>query len=93
MTHTFDLPAGVVGATEPAALRVWVEGRMVFLELTDGRIVGFPASRFRRLRDASAEQLHRVTLELNGCALRWEELDEDITVPGVVAGRFQLPLS
>jgi len=23
--------------------------------------------------------------------LRWEELDEDITVPGIVAGWFQLP--
>ncbi len=78
-------------ATEPSALRVWVEGRMVFLELTDGRIVGFPANRFMRLRDASAEQLQKVTLELNGYALRWEELDEDITVPGVVAGRFPLP--
>ena len=29
--------------------------------------------------------------ELDGYALRWEELDENITVPGVVAGRFQLP--
>ena len=75
----------------PAALRVWVENRMVFLELTDGRIVGFPANRFRRLREATAEQLSEVTLELNGRALRWENLDEDITVPGVVAGRFQLP--
>jgi hypothetical protein len=64
---------------------------MVFLELTDGRIIGFPANRFARLRDASTEQLQEVTLELNGYALRWETLDEDITVPGVVAGRFQLP--
>jgi hypothetical protein len=24
-------------------------------------------------------------------ALRWESLDEDITVPGIVAGNFQLP--
>ena len=31
---------------EPAAVRVWVERRTVFLELTDGRIVGFPADRF-----------------------------------------------
>ena len=64
---------------------------MVFVELTDGRIVGFPANRFRRLHDATTEQLKGVTLELNGYALRWEALDEDITVPGVVAGRFQLP--
>ena len=64
---------------------------MVFLELTDGRVIGFPANRFVRLRSASPEQLQEVTLELNGYALRWENLDEDITVPGVVAGRFQLP--
>lgn len=84
--------ADPVLVTEPAALRVWTEGRMVFLELTDGRVVGFPANRFRRLKDASDEQLRGVTLELNGYALRWEQLDEDITVPGIVAGRFQLPL-
>ena len=80
-----------VVATEPAALRAWVEGRMVFLELSDGRIVGFPASRFKRLKGASDEVLQKVSVQLDGYALRWEELDEDITVPGVVAGRFQLP--
>ena len=77
---------------EPVAIRVWVEQRMVFLELTDGRVIGFPADRFRRLKQASAEQLRKVTLELSGFALRWEDLDEDLTVPGIVAGRFQLPL-
>jgi hypothetical protein len=78
-------------STEPAALRAWAEERMVYIELTDGRIVGFPAARFKRLKDASDEQLKQVALELDGYALRWEEIDEDITVPGVVAGRFQLP--
>ncbi|CAN5707551.1 hypothetical protein BH20VER1_BH20VER1_19780 [soil metagenome] len=76
---------------EPAAVRVWLEGRTVYLELHDGRIVGFPADRFRLLSKATDEQLRQVKLELNGYALRWDELDEDITVPGVVAGRFQLP--
>ena len=78
-------------AVEPAALRAWAEGRTIYLELHDGRILGFPADRFRLLKAASVEQLAEVRLELNGYALRWEELDEDITVPGVVAGRFQLP--
>jgi hypothetical protein len=77
---------------EPAAFRVWVEGRMIFLELTDGRIAGFPASHFQRLRDATTEQLRKVTMELDGYALRREEFDEDITVPGIVADRFQLRL-
>jgi hypothetical protein len=78
--------------TEPAARRAWSEGRTVFIELVDGRILGFPADRFRILRGATDEQLQEVRLEVNGYALRWENLDEDISVPGVVAGRFQLPL-
>jgi hypothetical protein len=57
-----------------------------------GRILGFPADRFRILRAASNDALKKVSLELNGYALRWEELDEDIMVKGVVAGHFQLPL-
>ncbi len=65
---------------------------MIYLELTDGRIVGFPADRFKILSQASENQLKKVQVEVSGYALRWEELDEDLTVAGVVAGRFQLPL-
>jgi Protein of unknown function (DUF2442) len=78
--------------SEALASRVWVEGRTVFVELTDGRQIGFPADRFDRLRQATNEQLQKVALRLNGFALRWEDLDEDITVRGVVAGRFQRAL-
>lgn len=74
------------------ATRVWVVGRIVFIELTDGRQIGFPAGRFKLLSKASEQQLKQVALRANGTALRWEELDEDISVEGVVQGRFQLPL-
>ena len=78
-------------SAEPLATKAWVENRIVYLKLTDGRIFGFPSSRFRRLRDAPEALLEKVEIEVNGYALRWEDLDEDITVPGVVAGRFELP--
>ncbi len=78
--------------SDPRALRAWVSGRMIFIELTDGRQIGFPADRFRLLRDASEMQLARLALRLSGAALRWEELDEDITVRGIMEGRFPLPL-
>ncbi|AIE73393.1 MULTISPECIES: DUF2442 domain-containing protein [unclassified Synechocystis] len=78
---------------EPTAVRAWAEKRMVYVELSDGRIFGFPGDRFRILKEATNEQLAKVKVEVNGYALRWEELDEDITVPGVVAGHFQLPLT
>ncbi len=75
---------------EPAAIRAWAEKRMVFVELTDGRIIGFPADRFKILKTATDGQLKEVKIRLNGYALRWESLDEDITIPGIVAGNFQL---
>jgi len=77
---------------EMLASRVWVDRRTVFVELTDGRQLGFPADRFDRLSNASNEQLQKVTLRLNGYALRWEEPDEDISVDGIFEGRFQRAL-
>lgn len=77
---------------DPRALRAWTVGRMVFVELTDGRQIGFPAARFRLLATASDDDLAKVELCRNGAALRWEALDEDISVRGIVEGRFQLPL-
>lgn len=77
-------------SVEPAAVRAWADKRMIFVELTDGRIIGFPADRFKILKNATDEQLKEVKIRLNGYALRWETLDEDITVPGIVAGNFQL---
>ena len=77
---------------EVIATRVWVDRRTVFVELTDGRQLGFPADRFDRLSAATSEQLQKASLRLNGYALRWEELDEDITVKGIFAGHFQRAL-
>lgn len=74
------------------AIRAWTSGRMIFVELTDGRQIGFPADRFRLLSNASEEEIKAVELRLNGASLRWENLDEDITVNGIVEGRFQIPL-
>ena len=81
-----------VAEVEVLASRVWVDRRTVFVELTDGRQLGFPADRFDHLSQASNEQLQKVALRLNGYALRWEELDEDITVRGIFEGRFQRAL-
>ena len=77
---------------EPVALKAWSQKRMNFIELTDGRMISFPADRFKILAEATEDQLKEVTLRLNGQALRWEELDEDLTIRGIVAGNFQLPL-
>jgi hypothetical protein len=78
--------------SESVAIKAWAEQRVIYIELTDGRIFGFPADRFLLLSQASYDQLKDVKIEVGGYALRWEELDEDLTVSGIVAGQFQLPL-
>lgn len=74
--------------TETVAVRCWVEARRVCLELNDGRMVSFPAAKFPLLAQAPENLLQQVRLRLNGLALRWEELDEDIWVDDAVCGRF-----
>jgi len=74
--------------TENAAVRCWIEGRRVCLELADGRSVSFPASKYPLLANAPPELLKKAALRLGGLALRWEELDEDIWVEDAVCGRF-----
>ena len=77
---------------EPITLNTWNVGRAIFIELTDGRTISFPTDRFTILSKATDEQLQEVSIRLNGFALRWENLNEDITVKGIIAGNFQLPL-
>ena len=73
---------------ETVAARCWIEARRVCLELADGRCVSFPAAKFPLLASAPDNLLQKVKLRLNGLALRWEELDEDIWVDDAVCGKF-----
>ena len=74
--------------TPSTAVRCWSEKRRVWLELSDQRMVSFPAAKFPLLAHTSETELAKVTLRLQGRALRWESLDEDIWVDDAVAGRF-----
>ncbi len=76
------------GLGSARAVRAWSDGRKVRVELEDGREIAFPADRFRRWRDATDAQLRDVRIEARGRALRWEELDEDLTIDGVSAARW-----
>lgn len=57
----------------------------LWVNLSNGRTIGVPLVWFPRLLDASAEQCAAVTLSPAG--LHWEEIDEDISVAGLIAGR------
>jgi hypothetical protein len=55
----------------------------MWVELSDGRTLGIPLGRFPRLLLASRAQRERV--ELTCLGLRWDEIDENISVAGLLA--------
>jgi hypothetical protein len=60
----------------------------LWIDLSDGRIIGVPLSWFPRLANASAESRNEFTLSPFG--IHWESLDEDISIAGLLAGRGDL---
>ena len=56
-----------------------------WVELSDGRTLGVPLAWFPRLLRGSPEQREAVSLSSRG--LHWDELDEDISIEGLLAGR------
>lgn len=57
----------------------------MWVDLTDGRTLGVPLAWFPRLLNATPAQRERVEMSRTG--LHWEELDEDISIAGLIAGR------
>jgi len=71
---------------DPKAKRVWFDAENLWVELTDGRQVGVPLAYFPRLMNASAKQREKYIISGGGTGLHWEDVDEDISVPGLLAG-------
>ena len=78
---------------EAVATRAWSEGRIIYLELVDGRVFGFPADRFRILKAATDEELKQVDLELNGYALRWKTSTKILRFEESLQGTFNCRLN
>lgn len=73
----------------PKARRVWFDDDNLWVELTDGRQLGVPLPYFPRLLRGTPEQRTKWQISGGGTGLHWEELDEDISVPGLLVGTTQ----
>lgn len=60
----------------------------VRIDLTNGCAFEFPVALAQGLEDAAAEDLAHVEVYPGGEGLRWERLDVDLSVPGLLAGVF-----
>ena len=68
------------------AQSVEFDDEMMHVFLTDGRIISVPILWFPTLRNASPQQRAQYEIGAGGRGLHWPELDEDLSVAGLMAG-------
>lgn len=73
--------------SEPLATDVRVQGAVLQVSLDDGLELSVPIEWFPRLRDASAAARANWRLIGQGEGIHWPEIDEDISVLSLLAGR------
>ncbi len=71
----------------PNAERVTVTDDTLSVELSDGRSLAVPLTWFPRLVHATPRERSNVRLIGRGQGMHWDDLDEDISVEGLLAGR------
>ena len=69
----------------PEPLAVRFDDFKMWVDLEDGRTLGVPLAWFPRLFHATPKQREDFFLSRSG--LHWEEIDEDISIAGLIAGR------
>lgn len=68
------------------AKTVEFKDELMEVHLTDGRIICVPIIWFPLLHEATVEQRENYEIGGGGVSLHWEEIDEDISVAGLLAG-------
>lgn len=62
--------------------------RHVVIELTNGCVFSFPSALVETLRTVDDDQIAAVEILGQGYGLHWEALDLDLSLTGLMAGRF-----
>ncbi|MEK6323381.1 MAG: DUF2442 domain-containing protein [Acidobacteriota bacterium] len=73
--------------SEVRAVKVWFDDDNIWLGLDDGRQLSAPRAFYPRLLNATKEQRENYEFIGPGIGIHWEDLDEDLSVEGIVLGR------
>jgi len=69
-------------------IKAWYENNMICMLLSDGKEVRFPVSKNKKLEHASDRQRGNIEIICSGTGLHWPELDEDLSVTGIMEGKY-----
>ena len=72
--------------TKSLAKKVRFDTENMWVELADGRQLGVPLAYFPRLLNATVDQRKAYIISGGGSGIHWDELDEDISVDGLLMG-------
>ena len=71
----------------PVATNVKVTTNTLTVSLSDGRTISVPTAWYPRLSHGTARERNNWRLIGRGFGIHWEELDEDISVEGLLTGQ------
>jgi hypothetical protein len=72
--------------THPRAQQVQVTEDELIVFLADGRRLAVPIAWFPRLLNATESQRRNVELLGDGVGIHWPEIDEDLSIAGLLRG-------
>ena len=72
---------------EPRAQEITITGDSLSVDLMDGRTIIVPIVWYPRLWHGTPEERNNFEIIGDGTLLHWPDLDEDLSVDGILAGR------
>ena len=70
------------------AEKAWYENNMICILLSDKKEIRFPVETNTKLKMASDLQRANIEIICNGTGLHWPDLDEDLSMTGIIEGRY-----
>jgi hypothetical protein len=68
--------------------KAWHENNMICMLMSDNKEIRFPVEANRILKNATETQRNNIEIICGGTGLHWPELDEDLSVTGIIEGRY-----
>jgi len=81
------MSAVTIDLQQVAVQDVQVSDEALTVELMDGRSIRVPLAWYPRLWHATTEERNNWRLIGQGSGVHWQDLDEDVSVEGIILGR------
>ena len=68
--------------------KAFYQDGMICLLMSDKKEIRFPVEVNTKLKNATEQQRKNVEIICGGTGLHWPDLDEDLSVTGIIEGRY-----